>query len=94
MKTAFSAFLAIGFLLMAGCGESRLEKRARLEEENTAAEPLTLEQRAVAGDAVAQYNLGNLYGYGIGTPKDDKEAVKWYRKAAEQGIANAQSYLG
>ena len=27
-------------------------------------------------------------------PEDDSEAVKWFRKAAEQGIANAQFALG
>jgi len=27
-------------------------------------------------------------------PQDDAEAVKWYRKAAEQGDASAQSKLG
>ena len=27
-------------------------------------------------------------------PEDDAEAVKWYRKAAEQGLASAQCYLG
>jgi TPR repeat protein len=27
-------------------------------------------------------------------PEDDAEAVKWYRKAAEQGLANAQFNLG
>ena len=94
MITAFSAFLAIGFLLMAGCGESRLEKRARLEEENTAAEPLTLEQRAVAGDAVAQYNLGVMYYEGQGVEQNFKDAAKWFRKAAEQGNAMAQYSLG
>ncbi|MGY8656728.1 MAG: tetratricopeptide repeat protein [Verrucomicrobiia bacterium] len=26
--------------------------------------------------------------------KDEAEAMKWYRKAAEQGYANAQSSLG
>jgi TPR repeat protein len=30
----------------------------------------------------------------LGVPQDDTEAVKWYRKAAEQGHAVAQSYLG
>ena len=27
-------------------------------------------------------------------PQDDAEAVKWYRKAAEQGLASAQFNLG
>ncbi len=35
-----------------------------------------------------------MYGKGQGVPQDDAKAVKWYRKAAEQGYAGAQSNLG
>ena len=49
---------------------------------------------AEEGDALAQYNLGLMYGKGEGVPQDDAEAVKWYRLAAEQGLANAQNSLG
>ena len=49
---------------------------------------------AEAGDARAQYNLGVMYGTGLGVPKDDQQAVFWYRKAAEQGYASAQYNLG
>jgi hypothetical protein len=31
---------------------------------------------------------------GKGVPEDKKEAVKWYRKAADQGHRSAQYYLG
>ena len=39
-------------------------------------------------------NLGIMYAKGEGVPKDDAEAVRWYRLAAEQGLANAQLNLG
>tara|TARA_B100001123_G_C15307316_1_gene1023134 strand:+ start:594 stop:899 length:306 start_codon:yes stop_codon:yes gene_type:complete len=39
------------------------------------------------GDAEAQYNLGWAYDFAKGFPEGDKEAVKWFRKAAEQGHA-------
>ena len=42
----------------------------------------------------AQYNLGVCYYYGRGVTQDYYEAVKWYRKAAEQGDAYAQRNLG
>jgi len=42
----------------------------------------------------AQYLLGLCYTEGKGVPKDDAEAVKWYRMAAEQGHAQAQNNLG
>jgi len=31
---------------------------------------------------------------GQGVPQDNKSAVEWYRKAAEQGLAEAQRNLG
>lgn len=38
--------------------------------------------------------LGTAYQIGAGVPEDKKESVKWYRKAAEQGNADAQYNLG
>jgi TPR repeat protein len=35
-----------------------------------------------------------MYEKGQGVPQDYKEAVKWYRKAAEQGDASGQFMLG
>jgi TPR repeat protein len=35
-----------------------------------------------------------MYGNGWGVTQDYAEAVKWWRKAAEQGYAKAQSNLG
>ncbi len=49
---------------------------------------------AEQGDAVAQYNLGVMYGNGQGVAKNQAESVNWYRKAAEQGMAEAQYNLG
>ncbi|HDP35609.1 MAG TPA: sel1 repeat family protein [Candidatus Hydrogenedentes bacterium] len=45
-------------------------------------------------DTCAQYNLGVMYRDGEGVPQDYAEAVKWYRKAAEQDYADAQYNLG
>jgi len=35
-----------------------------------------------------------MYEDGRGVPEDYAEAVRWYRLAAEQGLANAQIILG
>jgi len=35
-----------------------------------------------------------MYDFGAGVPENDALAVNWYRKAAAQGNANAQSNLG
>jgi hypothetical protein len=42
------------------------------------------------GYAKAQYGLGYMYWYGLGTVQDRAEANRWFRKAAEQGDARAQ----
>jgi TPR repeat protein len=42
----------------------------------------------------AQYNLGVIYGDGIGIARDDREAARWYRLAATQGDVAAQLNLG
>ncbi|MDC0081586.1 hypothetical protein OAI34_04220 [Emcibacteraceae bacterium] len=44
---------------------------------------------AEQGVARAQANLGFMYENGRGVPEDDVEAVKWYRLAADQGVANS-----
>jgi uncharacterized protein len=46
------------------------------------------------GDAQAQFRLGIMYATGTGVAQDRVEAVKWYRKAAEQGYPLAQLLLG
>ena len=43
---------------------------------------------------VAQNSLGTAYDTGDGIEQDYTEAVKWYRKAGEQGYAMAQYNLG
>ena len=35
-----------------------------------------------------------MYDYGWGVPEEDREAVRWYRLAADQGNARAQDLLG
>lgn len=52
-------------------------------------------QEAESGDAKAQFSLGMFYEHGqFGLRQDYFEAADWYRKAAEQGHAGAQLYLG
>ena len=62
-----------------------------------AAEPeglAELRRLAEQGDVEAQDELGAMYLLGWrGAQKDDAEAVEWYRKAAEQGHADAQFTL-
>jgi TPR repeat protein len=51
---------------------------------------------ADAGDIEAEKNLASLYETGMmpGIPMDPVLATDWFRKAAEQGDANAQARMG
>ena len=46
---------------------------------------------AEQGDADAQLNLGVMYEDGEGVPQNDKTAVQWYKRAAEQGMPRPSS---
>ena len=48
---------------------------------------------AEGGDPAAQWWLGVSYQYGVGAPKDRKNALRWFRQAARQGNARAQESL-
>lgn len=54
-------------------------------------------RQARAGDAAAQYRLGDMCERGhscYGVEADASQAERWYRKAAEQGLPQAQFQLG
>ena len=53
-----------------------------------------LQPEAAIGDSTAQSTLGTMYFLGHGVTQDKKEAVRLYRKAADQGLAEAQYALG
>lgn len=49
---------------------------------------------ALAGDADAQFNMGQAYKLGRGVPADFATALDYYRKAAAQGHAHAEDNYG
>ena len=49
---------------------------------------------AEAGDADAQFNLGQAFKLGRGVPQDMNAALEWYQKAAVQGHRQAEDNLG
>jgi len=54
-----------------------------------------IKAKAEKGDAQSQFELGTLFTFGkLGVARDEVEAVKWYRKAAEQNTGEAQYNLG
>ena len=54
----------------------------------------TLRARAEAGNKNAQLALARTYYLGIGVPQDPAEALKWFRKAGEQGEPQSERILG
>ena len=51
------------------------------------------EKAALGGNAQAQFNLGECFEYGKGTPKNREKAKLWYEKAARGGNAFAKDKL-
>lgn len=52
------------------------------------------QQPAAAGDADAQFNLGQAYKLGRGVKLDMAQAERWYALAAQQGHAQAEDNYG
>ena len=50
--------------------------------------------RAETGDIYAQADLGVMYEKGVVVGKDNREALKWYKRAAERGSSAGQYNLG
>jgi len=88
---ALAIILAFAYSADAGSLEDGLAAYAR---GNYAMALKSWQPHAEQGHAEAQNNLGVIYANGRGVPRDDVEAVKWYRKAGEQGNAVAQFNLG
>jgi len=67
----------------------RLYKQKRFEE---AAK--LYRQCADMGNDDCQLAIGQLYEFGDGVPKDERQAAAWYRKSADQGNPIGQKTLG
>lgn len=55
---------------------------------------ILIKARALAGDDVAQYELGNRFESGSGVEQNIVEAIFWYEKSASQNNHNSQYKLG
>ena len=98
MKPFFAFLLAstaipTGSLVLHAEGSSGVAGKA---ETATVDEISKLRAKAESGDGDAQCYLGMLYETGRGVPKDRAEAVKWFRKAADQDRAGdiVEEHLG
>lgn len=94
MKTNHHSYLK--GLAVAVCAAAPFVLNSCMMESRPALEPGShaekLYTRAVAGDAIAQYELGVCYsdgGNGVG-PRNEAEAAKWILKSAKEGYTEAQ----
>ena len=71
-------------LLSTAFAEARLDSLAAQD----------LLRKAEAGDAKAQFLLGEAYDTGSGAPRNAVQAERWYRAAASQGDVEAHNRLG
>ncbi len=80
----FAALLcAAGLVFTCGCHQ-KTERETFVE----------YQAKAKKSDRAAQYTLGAFYFVGQGVERDYAEAVKWYRRAADQNLVSAQISLG
>ena len=82
LAVAFALY-PTGFVLAQSSSQMSAKKQAITD----------LKQVAYAGDARAQVQLGMIYLTGDGVPKDDTEAMKWLRMAADQDNPAGERYL-
>jgi TPR repeat protein len=90
-------FLAVSYNSLSASGSTDTVQYS-LPAENNARDlhnvaPSELVSLAKSGDSGAQYELGRRYSNGIGTRRDNKQALKWLRKSAEWGHPEAQFQL-
>lgn len=63
-------------------------------QQSASLELTALRTKALAGDALAQFELAEAYDFARGVAQDQKEALRWYEAAATQGLAAAQNSTG
>ena len=95
-KLAPVVVLITAFVLMgvSGCTKTIEEGREAYKKGDYKTASSIFKPLAERGDVGAQFTLGEMHSRGQGVPKNDADALKWYRMAADQGHAGAQNNVG
>jgi len=90
-RVIFNRFL-LGFVLtLTLTGQTLYAQQSDADAKKLA----EIRSKAEKGEAEAQVEFGRILSQGkFGVTKDEVEAVKWFRKAAEQNFFSAQNCLG
>ena len=95
MINAALAFLILVLALAGSAAAAELDAAVAAAQRGEYATALRgLSPLAEGGDARAQFDVGFMHSQGWGVPQDPAEAIRWYRKAANQGLQVAQHFLG
>lgn len=95
MNTVSKTLICCSLLLLTACsGATNMrEARSQYDQQNYAIAYDELLTEAKRGNAEAQYAVGYMSYYGIGTAKDERLARQWIRQSADQGYPEAQQAL-
>ena len=88
------SLLCIALMALCAHADDLQEGRAALASKDYARAMGLLKPLAEQGDPKAQFDLGRMSAQGLGVKQDYVEALKWYRKSAEQGHAGSQRGIG
>ena len=83
-----TAFLALGHFYLEGIPDTYVKADAAVARE------MFHYAASYYADPEAQYQLARLYLNGTGAAKDPKQAVRWFKSAADKGLRPAQAMLG
>jgi uncharacterized protein len=93
-KSIFGAVMLILCFAVSALASPVDDAAAAIRKGDYAIAHQILRPLADKGDALAQFNLAQLYARGWGAQRDYTEVIGWLRKAADQDLAIAQHYLG
>lgn len=95
MKALRLAWLLALLPAVAAAADRFYEEKIQAAFESLSAENIgEWEKKAQAGDPLAQNLMGSAHKYGRFVRQDHGASMQWFRKAAEQGLADAQFNLG
>lgn len=87
----------VALLIVAGAAAALVGWLARPDERAAAVSetaPSDVAARAAKGDPEAELQLGLRYAEGDGVIKNDRDAARWFERAARHGVAEAQYRYG
>ncbi len=94
MKHRLYWAVAAATLLCASCATPQPRGNGGTQPVSSDSEVNAIRAKAEQGDTDAEFALGSLYDTGRNVKKDQKEAVRWFMRAAKKGHSGAQNSLG